>query len=342
MLPRISVIKEKNKNGKFDVVVLIDNTETGRKFEKYRIQCVMEAGSVVERVSKFDADENSLLKPDSKTSCVLTPGYKFEIVLKGKGKPPKSFVFIPEGGVSPSPTTGPSGGGATGPSGPSINTILTAERPPTTILKLVSIPENSTTDWESNIDYIENIRDGRGYTISIVGFVTKYDFIDVLNEIIKINTNHILVPFIPLVKRVLNTSSVTGLDRLPETMRRVGKKDPVFIEAMWRVIKRLYWKPAQDYCLKNNLKTILSHYIAYDTILNFGEWSGLENIKASNEAEFLKIFLDRKQAILIKDPTLGPGRNNRVDMQRKLLRENNFDLTLPILTSCYGQNFSVE
>lgn len=31
-----------------------------------------------------------------------------------------------------------------------------------TILSLVSIAENSTTDWKSNYTYIEDISDGRG------------------------------------------------------------------------------------------------------------------------------------------------------------------------------------
>ncbi len=215
------------------------------------------------------------------------------------------------------------------------------------MLKLVSIAENSSTDWQSQINYIENINDNRGFTVSIVGFVTKYDFIDVLNEIQKIDSKHPLVKFIPLVQKVLGTSSVKGLEELPAAMKAIGINDTVFNEAMWRVIKRLYWGPALEYCKKHNLTSNLSKYIAYDTILNFGQWDynkkyDLDSISNSNETTFLTTFLDYKQKTIEGDHSLGDTKKNRVDMQKKLLADKNFNLTLPMTVSCYGDTFTIN
>ena len=38
-----------------------------------------------------------------------------------------------------------------------------------TILQLVAIAENGTTNWPSAFTYCEDIKDGRGYTCNIVG-----------------------------------------------------------------------------------------------------------------------------------------------------------------------------
>jgi chitosanase len=216
------------------------------------------------------------------------------------------------------------------------------------MLKLVSIAENSSTDWQKQINYIENINDGRGYTISIVGFCTGTgDFIQVLQEIQKINTKHPLVKFIPLVQKVDGTSSVKGLEGLPAAMKAIGINDPVFNEAMWIIIKKLYWGPALEYCKKHNLTSNLSKYIAYDTYLNFGQWDynkkyNLDSIPNSDETTFLTKFLEYKQKTIEGDSSLGDKKNNRVDMQKKLLNYKNFVLSLPMTVSCYGATFTLK
>jgi hypothetical protein len=222
------------------------------------------------------------------------------------------------------------------------------EHPSDIMLKLVSIAENSSTDWKAQINYIENINDGRGYTISIVGFCTGTgDFIQVLQEIQKIDSKHPLVKFIPLVQKVDGSSSVKGLEGLPTAMKAIGINDPVFNEAMWRIIKKLYWGPALEYCKKHNLTSNLAKYIAYDTYLNFGQWDynkkyNLDSISNSDETTFLTKFLEYKQKTIEGDSSLGDKKNNRVDMQKKLLNDKNFKLSLPINVSCYGDTFTIN
>ena len=210
------------------------------------------------------------------------------------------------------------------------------------ILKLVSIAENSSTNWKKQINYIEDIKDGRGYTISIVGFCTGTgDFIQVLREIQKLDNNHVLVKFIPLVEKVDGSDSVKGLESLPSVMNSIGINNTIFNQAMWNIIYKLYWGPALDFCSKKKINSQLSHYIAYDTILNFGNLNDFKNIIDTNETSFLTKFLIIKQQ-KIKDGNYGNSKNNRVDMQKFILSTKNFNLNKPIKVSCYGDDFIIN
>ena len=315
------LIKEKKNmyKGKLNIV-----NNGSDDITSYCIECILDNDSTIDEIKNFIISNININIINLKSTKILKANNSVSVKFEGKGKMPISFkVQIP----TPIPET---------------NSI-----PSDTILKLVGIAENSSTDWKSQINYIENINDGRGYTISIVGFCTGTgDFIQVLQEIQKINPNHPLVKFIPLVKKVDGTSSVKGLEKLPSTIKDMGIDDQVFNEAMWRIIKKLYWNPALEYCKKHNLSSNLSKYIAYDTYLNFGQWDynkkyNLDTIPNGDETEFLTIFLNLKQRTIEADNSLGDKKNNRVDMQKKLLADKNFNLNLPINVSCYGDTFKI-
>jgi hypothetical protein len=115
---------------------------------------------------------------------------------------------------------------------------------------------------------------------------------------------------------------------------------------MWRIIQKLYWQPSIDYCNKHNLKSNLAKYIAYDTYLNFGEWAynkkyNLDTILNSDETTFLTTFLNMKQSTIEADKSLGDTKQNRVDMQKKLLADKNFNLNVPMTVSCYGDVYTI-
>lgn len=68
----------------------------------------------------------------------------------------------------------------------------------------------------------------------------------------------------------------------------------------------------------------------------------LDAIPNIDETTFLTTFLDYKQKTIEADKSLGDKKNNRVDMQKKLLTDKNFNLSLPITVSCYGDNFTIN
>jgi Glycosyl hydrolase family 46 len=222
---------------------------------------------------------------------------------------------------------------------------ISEDKPSEMILKLVCIAENSSTDWKKQINYIENIGDGRGYTISIVGFCTGTgDFIQVLQEIQKIDDKHPLVKFIPLVKDKRG-GDVSGLSGLPAAMKSVGINDATFNSAMWKIIKKLYWGPSLEFCRSKNLSSQLAKYIVYDTCLNFGELDMFNNLSVAknenDEKTIIKKFLDIKQRTIENDGSLGDSKGARTDMQKVMLAANNMDLNPGFSVTCYGDTFKL-
>ena len=216
-----------------------------------------------------------------------------------------------------------------------------------TIQSLVAIPENSTTNWEKAYTYIEDIKDGRGFTCGLVGFTSgTHDLLMVVNELKKINANHPLVEFLPNLRKVDGTSSTKGLEGFAEKVKTL-KDDQDWKKAQWVVLIRLYWKPSFDVCVKFNVKSPLSLYIIYDSYLNFGnvKWI-LRDMNASpaeegKEAEWLTKFLISKRAYMKKDKSVGPC--DRVDFQQKLVESGNFTLKRPISgIRCYGSKFTIK
>ncbi len=209
------------------------------------------------------------------------------------------------------------------------------------IQSLVCIPENSDTNWYKYYDYCENINDGRGYTVGLVGFCSgTYDLVKVLQ---KLPSNHYLRKYIELIKKVDGTDSTIGLENFPNDLKLYN--DDYWKKSTWDSIIELYWNPAYEYCKSKNLVTFLSQYIVYDTVLNFGELKTFKNLNIAKNIEdekiILKQFLQLKQNKIVKDPTLGESKNNRVDMQLKLLSENNMWLDIKATLYCYGDSFII-
>ena len=213
------------------------------------------------------------------------------------------------------------------------------------MLSLVSIAENSDTSFWNYYNYIENIGDNRGYTISIAGFCTGTgDFSSLLQQLQIINPNHPLCSFIGGVQASDkgDVSQLTGLD---VAVKNLGNDDKDFNTAVWMTIKSKYWDTAYEYFLSKKLKSLLAFYIIYDTNINFGEMTAFESINACNsekdETNFLNQFLQIKQTTIEKDTTLGEGKYNRVDMQKSLLSSGNFDLHTPMNLNCYQTSFTL-
>ncbi len=219
--------------------------------------------------------------------------------------------------------------------------------PSNVILQLVSIAEYSTPDWKSTVNIVDNLNDGRGYTIGVVGFCTGTgDFLEVLKTLRDIAPTHLLIPFIPIVESIMksgDTGSVVGLEKLPKVMRKIGKCDKDYLKATWLVIEKMYWLPTLKFCEQYGLKSALARYIVYDTLLNFGTLDGFDGkLKYEDEVTFLTLFLKIKQQIIEKDESLGDTDNNRVDMQRGLLVRKNMDLKKPMTVYCYLEKFRLE
>jgi hypothetical protein len=218
------------------------------------------------------------------------------------------------------------------------------------ILSLVSIAENGTTSWWNNYNYIEDIGDGRGYTINIVGFCTgTSDFLWFVQNLQKFSPNHPLVKYIPALQKVDGTASHAGLDGLPALIKSLGN-DADYLRATWEAIIHFYWGTAMATADQYGLTSPISKGQLYDINLNAGSLSIAKKVKAKSPAlgGDEKVWLAElqdlwQQLITTGDKSLDSGQPDRALMWKSILSKGNVNLDRPITgLVCYGDKFQID
>ncbi len=216
-----------------------------------------------------------------------------------------------------------------------------------TIFSLISIAENSNTAWCNNYNYIEDIGDGRGYTIGVVGFCTgTSDFLWFTENLChNINPLHPLCKYLPALRKVDGTSSHTGLSGLPALIKTMGH-DQDYIKATWQAIHHFYWDPMVKVSKSLGLKNAVSLGQLFDVNINMGTLSLVHKVTAKTPlnggsedvwlAEFQKIW---KNQITRVDRSLDDGQPDRANMWISIAK--NHALVRPIYVTCYGDRFSI-
>lgn len=216
-----------------------------------------------------------------------------------------------------------------------------------TIMSLVSIAENGNIFWWTHYDYCENIHDKRGLTCMFFGACSGTgDLLMVFQELKKINPNHGLVKYIPVLIKVNGTDSEQGLQGLATDIKKYCDTD--YQLAQWNICYKLYWKPVIDFSNKNKITNAITIGELYDTCINFGNISTITSrvksplpINGGNESKWLAEFLDVKQYwITVVDKSLNSGQPDRCILWRNII--DNVNLTRPINNLvCYGGKFSL-
>lgn len=99
-------------------------------------------------------------------------------------------------------------------------------------MELLSSAENSTLDWKAQYRYIEDIKDGRGYTAGIIGFCSGTgDMLVMVEAYTKTEPGNALAPFLPALRKVNGTASHRGLGQPFVLAWRKAAKDPAFQRA---------------------------------------------------------------------------------------------------------------
>ena len=166
-----------------------------------------------------------------------------------------------------------------------------------TILQLVSLAENGTTDYDEQHEYIEFLGDGRGYTCSLYGACSGTgDLLEVFDKLAELDSSHHLLAYHePL--RHCRGDNIKGVEPLGEkakkdprnlipklTAANGGKPDMAWRAAVWHVYIQMYWKWAKAFCAKERvdgdadarsrpgpvLTTPLALGVMLDTALNLG------------------------------------------------------------------------
>lgn len=241
------------------------------------------------------------------------------------------------------------GTGATTP--PSTGTGLDDPAKKEIAMKLVSTFENSSLDWRAQFAYIEDIRDGRGYTAGIIGFCSGTgDMLELVERYTAKKPSNPLAPYLPALRKVDGTDSHEGLDPgFPDAWRRAAQ-DSVFQQTQEEERDRVYFNPAVSQAKADGLRA-LGQFAYYDAAVMHGE-SGFRSIRAvalsralppsrgGDERTYLNAFLDAREEEMRTEEAHSD--TTRVSTaQRRFLDEGNFDLNTPLYWSVYGDAFSL-
>jgi chitosanase len=223
------------------------------------------------------------------------------------------------------------------------------------MVSLVAIPENSQTT--PAYTYAENIKDGRGITVGMIGFTTgTFDGNRWLHHYTKLNPKNRLAKYIPALDRVDRLphpnglcNDTAGLDGFIADFGKSGS-DPHFRQSQLDMMDELYYKPTLAKAKQLGARLPITLAQLFDTAINFGT-DGLDDLlkkvgplgtptSKDGEAKWLVKYLDARKAILLADPTWREAAD-RVEMYRRLVQAKNFDLKPPFKVTCYGQMFTV-
>ncbi|MGQ2374874.1 chitosanase [Companilactobacillus zhachilii] len=226
-------------------------------------------------------------------------------------------------------------------------TIATGQSRRTTFA-LVSSAENSTTDYQKQYGYIEDIKDWRGYTAGIIGFTSKNgDLRQVILKYQKLRPNNRLVRYLPALKRIEGTATHKGLG--PNFVKDWHKvaNDKRFIQAQDIILDQQYMQPALKAAKADNLGP-LGQYIYYDAIVVHGpgndnnSFGGIRRkskklADSYNQAIYLKTFLKVRSKVMRKETAHQDL--SRIKTQQKFINEKNFQLKRPLSWTMYGDKY---
>ena len=123
-------------------------------------------------------------------------------------------------------------------------------------MQIVSSAENSSLNWKGQFGYIEDIKDGRGYTAGIIGFCSGTgDMLDLVELYKTRKPGNVLEKYLPALRKVNGTSSHSGLDPNYTKDWKTAAKDKAFQNAQEHERDRVYFNPAITQAKKDGLRS---------------------------------------------------------------------------------------
>ncbi|KAG6552794.1 hypothetical protein Mapa_005742 [Marchantia paleacea] len=223
-------------------------------------------------------------------------------------------------------------------------------------MQLVSSAENSSLDWRKQYSYIEDIKDGRGYTGGIVGFTSGTgDMLDVVQLYQKRQPGNILAKYLPALRRAANSDTHEGLGSNFVRDWKLAAKSRVFKKCQDDERDRVYFNPAVKQGKVDGLRA-LGQFIYYDALVMHGpgddpsSFGGIRKkaLKSQKppsqgglERAYLDAFLNARVAAM-KAEDAHDDISRVDDAERVFLRSNNFDLNTPLKWRVYGDTYAIH
>lgn len=222
------------------------------------------------------------------------------------------------------------------------------------VYALVSSAENSTIEYRDAYRYIEDIGDGRGYTAGIIGFTSRNgDLLDVVELYTRLEPDNALAPYIPALEQARGTDAHTGLGEGFERAWKACGATPKMVEAQDRIVDEQYMGPAIRYAKEDHLAP-LGQYVYYDALVVHGPGDDEDSFggiraraladartpaQGGDEAAYLEAFLDARANVMGKEAAHADL--SRLDVQRAFIKDGDWDLTLPLRWTMYGDRYTL-
>jgi chitosanase len=218
--------------------------------------------------------------------------------------------------------------------------------------QIVAAAENSTLLWRTRFEYIEDIKDERGYTAGIIGFCSGTgDMLAIVKKYTAQYPGNGLASYLPALELVNGSESHEGLDPdFPADWKREAAL-PAFQAAQIKERDDSYFNPSVSEGKKDGLRA-LGQFIYYDAAVMHG-MDEVEKFRArailksptpaqgGNEVSYLSAFMDERVAFMESEEA-HKGNIDRVqDGPRKWLAAGNLDLNTPLNWRVNAQDFSI-
>ncbi|MFJ8475112.1 chitosanase [Kitasatospora sp. NPDC094011] len=260
-------------------------------------------------------------------------------------RPHRTTQPLPSASGSPSATADPSS--TSGLNDPHMKDIAQ---------QLVSSAENSSLNWKAQFAYIEDIKDGRGYTGGIIGFCSGTgDMLDLVKHYEQLKPGNPLSKYLPVLQKVNGSASHSGLDPDFVSDWKKAAQDPAFQQAQTNERDRVYFNPAVMQAQTDGLHA-LGQFAYYDAIVMHGpgdEPVSFGGIRAAamkkartpaqggDEKTYLAAFLDARRAAMKTEAA--HEETDRVDTEQEVfLRAGNLDLHTPLVWKVYGESYRID
>ncbi len=225
-------------------------------------------------------------------------------------------------------------------------------------MQLVSSAENSSLDWRAQYGYIEDVKDGRGYTGGIIGFCSGTgDMVELVAAYNQLHPGNVLSKYYNTLVSLANAESAShsGLDPNFTKDWKTAASDPYFQQAQDNERDRVYFNPSVNQAIADGVHA-LGQFIYYDAMVMHGPGSDAASFggiraaalrkakspaQGGNETVYLNAFLDaRKAAMLSEDDH---NETSRVDTeQRVFLNAGNLNLNTPLSWKTYGDSYTIK
>jgi chitosanase len=223
-------------------------------------------------------------------------------------------------------------------------------------MQIVSSAENSSLNWRAQFGYIEDIKDGRGYTAGIIGFCSgTHDMLELVDAYTLRSPNNVLAKYLPALRKVDGSDSHAGLDPNYPSDWKKAAKDTVFQQTQEAERDRVYFNPSVSQAKADGLRA-LGQFAYYDAIVMHGDGSdptSFRNIRkraltkakppsqGGDEVTYLNAFLDARVWAMKQEQAHED--TSRVDTaQRVFLKNGNLDLNTPLKWKVYGDPYEIR